>query len=264
MNPIKSLSEPPGSRLTSTPALAASVSMPVLRLVKAKEFEVQLSVQAIRKRAETNADQLIKDTLARAAAIEAAARLKGEQKGLQQYAESLAALETARSNFTRDAEHQLVSSVFAIVKQLLPTLPEHMITEDIVLQLIRCDAKSRAIKLFVPQAQLEYATSRMDAWRLEAAESRPAFSIEVKFDGSLAPDMCVLKSEFGTVTANLAEQLNAMEASARAALLSSANCTPELMPAPKRRSTRRPEAAETKIAQCRDGNDSLLGAESRV
>ncbi len=233
--------------------------MPVLRLVKAKEFEAHLSAQAIRKRAEAHADQLIKDTLVRAAAIEAAARLKGEQKSLLQYAESVAALETARSSFVHDAEHQLVASVFAIVKQLLPTLPEHLVAEDIVLQLIHHDTKSRAIKLFVPPAQLEYAASRTDAWRVEAAESRSAFSIEVKSDGSLATDMCVLKSEFGTVTANLAEQLNAMEASALASLSYAANHPSEPVPPPKKRNGIRAKVVENKV-----GSDSLSGVENRA
>lgn len=195
--------------------------MPRLRLVKAKEFDAHLSAQAIRKRAEARADQIIKDTLARAAEIEAAARVKGEQIGLQRYADALMSLDQARGSFVSDAEQQLISSVFSVVKQLLPTLPAHLVTEDIVAQLIRRDAHSRDIQLFVPISQLEYATSQLDSWRIEAGAARGPFSIEVKGDARLDVDVCVLKSEFGSVTANLAEQLAAMEKSARAAFSSS-------------------------------------------
>lgn len=195
--------------------------MPRLRLVKAKEFDAHLSAQAIRKRAEARADQIIKDTLARAAEIEAAARVKGEQIGLQRYADALMLLDQARGSFVSDAEQQLISSVFSVVKQLLPTLPAHLVTEDIVAQLIRRDAHSRDIQLFVPISQLEYATSQLDSWRIEAGAARGPFSIEVKGDARLDVDVCVLKSEFGSVTANLAEQLAAMEKSARAAFSSS-------------------------------------------
>lgn len=195
--------------------------MPRLRLVKAKEFDAHLSAQAIRKRAEARADQIIKDTLARAAEIEAAARVKGEQIGLQRYADALMSLDQARGTFVSDAEQQLISSVFSVVKQLLPTLPAHLVTEDIVVQLIRRDAHSRNIQLLVPISQFEYATSQLDSWRLEVGAARGPFSIEVKGDTKLDADVCVLKSEFGSVTANLAEQLAAMEKSARAAFSSS-------------------------------------------
>jgi flagellar biosynthesis/type III secretory pathway protein FliH len=203
------------------PPLAEAVSMPRLRLVKAKEFDAHLSAQAIRKRAEARADQIIKDTLARAAEIETAARAKGEQIGLHRYADALMSLDQARGTFVSDAEQQLISSVFSVVKQLLPTLPAHLVTEDIVVQLIRRDAHSRNIQLLVPMSQLEYATSQLDSWRLEAGAARGPFSIEVKGDAQLDVDVCVLKSEFGSVTANLAEQLAAMEKSARAAFSSS-------------------------------------------
>jgi flagellar biosynthesis/type III secretory pathway protein FliH len=202
-------------------AVASAVSMPRARLVKAKEFEAHLSAQAIRKRAEAHADQIVKETLMRAAEIEAAARIKGEQIGLQRYADALASLDQARGSFARDVESQLIASVFSVVRQLLPTLPAKLITEDIVIQLIRSDARSRAIQLIVPIAQVEYANSQLDVWRLAAGSARGLFSIEVKGKAQLDPDVCILKSEFGSVTASLSEQLAALEKSARAALDSS-------------------------------------------
>ena len=198
--------------------MSNAVSMPRVRLMKAQEFDAQLSGQAIRKRAEARADQIVKETLVRAADIEAAARAKGEQIGLQRYADALTSLEQARNTFARDAEKQLIASVFAVVRQLLPTLPNNLITEDIALQLIRADARSRAIHLIVPIAQLEYARSQIDTWRLAAGSARGPFSIEVKGDAQLQPDVCILKSEFGSVTAILSEQLAALEKSARNAL----------------------------------------------
>ena len=198
--------------------ISSAVSMPRVRLMKAQEFEAQLSGQAIRRRAEAHADQIVKDTLVRAAEIEAAARVKGEQIGLQRYAEALASLEDARNTFARDAERQLIASVFSVVRQLLPMLPGNLITEDIVMQLIRSDARSRAIRLIVPVAQIEYARSQLDAWRLVAGSARGPFSIEVTGDAELQPDVCILKSEFGSVTATLSQQLAALEKSARNAL----------------------------------------------
>jgi flagellar biosynthesis/type III secretory pathway protein FliH len=202
-------------------AVVSAVSMPRVRLVKANEFEAHLSAQAIRKRAEAHADKIVKETLVRAAEIEAAARIKGEQIGLQRYADALVSLDQARSSFARDVENQLIASVFSVVRQLLPTLPAKLITEDIVTQLIRSDARSRAIQLIVPIAQVEYANSQLDVWRLAAGSARGLFSIEVKGEAQLDPDVCILKSEFGSVTANLSEQLAALEKSARAALDSS-------------------------------------------
>jgi flagellar biosynthesis/type III secretory pathway protein FliH len=223
MNSMESLSPSPTTPIDlAKPSLVGTVSMPRLRLVKAKEFEAHLGAQAIRKRAEARADQIIKDTLTRAAEMEAAARVKGERIGLQRYADALMSLDEARKSFAHDAEQQLISSVFSIVKQLLPTLPAHLVTEDIVVQLIRRDAHSRDIQLIVPMSQLEYATSQLESWRLEAGVARGPFSIEVKGDAQLDVDVCVLKSEFGSVTANLAEQLAALEKSARAAFASSA------------------------------------------
>lgn len=256
--PSVSATPPSGTASTSTPvAVAASVSMPGLRLVKAKDFAAQLSAQVIRKRAEANADQLIKDTLVRAAGIETAARLKGEQIGLQQYAAALLALEEARKCFAHNAEKQLVVSVFAVVRQLLPTLPDHLLTEEIAVQLIRRDTMSRTIQLFVPPPQLEYAASRLDAWRHEAGGARVTFSIEVKGDGRLAPDVCVLKSEFGSVTANLAEQLAALEKSAQAALSSSPTPLPlsasasSAVPDPEPEVKKRP-SSRVKVATSKD------------
>lgn len=199
-------------------ATVSTVSMPRVRLVKAKEFEAHLSAQAIRRRAEARADQIVKETLVRAAEIEAVARIKGEQIGLQRYADALVSSDQARSSFARDVENQLIASVFSVVRQLLPTLPAKLITEDIVIQLIRSDVRSRAIQLIVPMAQVEYANSQLDVWRLLAGSARGPFSIEVKGDAQLDADVCILNSEFGSVTANLSEQLAALEKSARAAL----------------------------------------------
>jgi flagellar biosynthesis/type III secretory pathway protein FliH len=201
-------------------ALASAVSMPRVRLVKSKEFEAQLSAQSIRKRAEARADLIVKETLARAAEIEAAARIKGEQIGLRRYADDLLALDQARKTFASDVESQLIASVFSVVRQLLPTLPANLITEDTVVKLIRGDARSRAIQLMVPPTQVAYASSQIDAWRLAAGNARGPFSIEVKGDAHLGPDVCILKSEFGSVSASIHEQLAALEESARAALVS--------------------------------------------
>lgn len=247
----------PTATIDSVEPPTGSVSMPRLRLVKAKEFEAHLSAQAVRKRAEARADQIIKDTLARAAEMEAAARIKGERIGLQRYADALMSLDEARKTFVGDAEQQLVSSIFSVVKQLLPTLPAHLVTEDIVVQLIRRDAKSRAIQLIVPMSQLEYATSQLDAWRLEAGVARGPFSIEVKGDALLEVDVCVLKSEFGTVTANLAEQLSALEKSARAAFASSTTSAPAVVPMPvtkPRAAGRAKVASATSVAEGAEDN----------
>lgn len=199
----------------------STVSMPRVRLMKALEFEAHLGGHAIRKRAQAHADQIVKDTLLRAAEIEAVARAKGEQLGLQRYADALACLEQSRNTFARDAERQLIASVFSVVRQLLPLLPGNLVTEDIVLQLIRADARSRAIQLIVPIAQIEYARSQLQIWRLQAGSARGLFSIEVAGDAQLHSDVCILKSEFGSVTANLSEQLAALEKSAMNALAAS-------------------------------------------
>lgn len=222
-----------------------TVSMPRVRLVKAKEFAAHLSAQAIRKRAETRADQIVKETLVRAAEIEVAARLKGEQIGLQRYADALVSLNQARNTFARDAESQLIASVFSVVRQLLPTLPANLITENTVIQLIRRDARSRAIQLIVPTAQMEYANSQLDVWRLAAGSAREPFSLEVKADAELDADVCVLKSEFGSVTANLSEQLATLEKSARTALDSSTAKSQPSSCVGKRRPPVRAEAAST-------------------
>jgi len=197
---------------------ASAVSMPRVRLVKAKEFEAHLSAQAIRKRAETRADQIVKETLVRAAEIEVAARVKGEQIGLQRYVDALVLLSQAKNTFERDAESQLIASVFSVVRQLLPALPANLITENMVTQLIRNDARSRAIELIVPLAQTEFANAQIDVWRVAAGNARGPFLLEVKGDAQLDSEVCILKSEFGSVTANLSEQLAALEKSARTAL----------------------------------------------
>ena len=233
-----------------TSSAASAVSMPRVRLVKAKEFEAHLSAQAIRKRAETRADQIVKVTLVRAKEIEAAACVKGEQIGLQRYADALVSLDQARNTFARDAESQLIASVFSVVRQLLPTLPASLITENTVIQLIRQDARSRAIQLIVPTAQVEYANSQLDVWRLAAGSARGPFSLEVKGDAQLDSEVCILKSEFGSVTANLSEQLAALEKSARTALDSS----PVQPPASTRVSKPRPPV-RTKAASTFEGID---------
>lgn len=206
--------------LSSAAVLATTVSMPRVRLVKSKEFEAQLNAQSIRKRAEERADLIVKETLVRAAEIEAAARIKGEQIGLRRYAGDLLALDQARKTFASDVESQLIASVFSVVQQLLPTLPANLIMEDTVINLIRGDARSRTIQLIVPPAQVAYACSRIEAWRGAAGSARGSFSIEVKGDAQLGPDVCMLKSEFGSVSANIHEQLAALEESASAALVS--------------------------------------------
>jgi flagellar biosynthesis/type III secretory pathway protein FliH len=197
---------------------AKNVSRIVPRLVKAAEFDAQLSAQAIRKRAEMKADQIIKETLERAAKIEEAARYKGEQLGLQRYATAMLELEQARNRFAREAELQLVKSVFSVVKQLLPSLPANVIVEDLALQLIRREGRSRAVQLRVSPAQVEYATTRVAAWSHEGRAGHATIVIEIKADASLDADTCVLKSEFGTVTARLVEQLGALEKNAVAAI----------------------------------------------
>ena len=233
-----------------TSSAASAVSMPRVRLVKAKEFEAHLNAQAIRKRAETRADQIVKETLVRAAEIEVAARVKGEQIGLQRYADALVSLDQARNTFTRDAESQLIASVFTVVRQLLPTLPASLISENTVIQLIRQDARSRAIQLIVPIAQVEYANAQLDVWRQAASGARGPFSLEVKGDAQLDSEVCILKSEFGSVTANLSEQLAALEKSARTALDSSS----EKLPPSTRVSKPRPPG-RVKVASTSEGVD---------
>lgn len=188
------------------------------RVMKAHEFDAQLSAQAVRQRAEAKAEQIVKNTLERAVKIEEAARQKGERLGLEKFSLQLVELEQAKLRFERDAELQLIQHVFSVVRQLLPSIPVNMVTDDIVRQLIRREGRGRSLQLRVAPSQLEFALGRADGWCREAKGDGARVAIEIKADASLAPDSCVMKSEFGSVTACLSDQLDILEKNAVAAM----------------------------------------------
>lgn len=200
------------------PKAASTARVFGARLVKAADFDAQLSAQAIRKRAEAKAEQIVQVTLERAARIEEAARQKGQQLGLEKFAVQLAELEQTKLRFERDAEQQLIQHVFAVLRQLLPSIPSNLVTDSIVRQLIRREGRGRRLQLRVAPGELEFALSRAEAWSLEGKDDGVRMTIEIKADASLAPDTCVMKSEFGSVTASLSAQLDILEKNAVSAI----------------------------------------------
>jgi type III secretion system HrpE/YscL family protein len=200
------------------PAVAATARVLGARVMKAYEFDAQLSAQAIRQRAEAKAEQIVKTTLERAVKIEEAARQKGERLGLEKFSLQLVELEKAKLRFERDAEQQLIQHVFSVVRQLLPSIPSNMVTDDIVRQLIRREGRGRSLQLRVAPSEVDFAVGRADAWCREAKDDGARIAIEIKADASLAADSCVMKSEFGSVTACLADQLDILEKNAVAAM----------------------------------------------
>jgi flagellar biosynthesis/type III secretory pathway protein FliH len=201
-----------------TPEMARSVSVVGARLMKAADFDAQLSAQAVRTRAQAKADDIVKNTLERATKIEGAARDKGERLGLERYAAAMLELESARTQLLEHAEPQLIQYVFSVVRQLLPSLPANLVTESMVLQLIRRESRARGVQLRVSPSELEFALSRCEQWRNQGKNGTMTIAIEVKPDAALEPGTCVMKSEFGTVTARIREQLDVLEQNALAAI----------------------------------------------
>jgi type III secretion system HrpE/YscL family protein len=228
---------------TGTPAVAATARVLGSRVMKANEFDAQLSAQAIRQRAEAKAEQIVKTTLERAVKIEEAARQKGERLGLEKFSLQLVELEQAKARFERDAEQQLIQHVFSVVRQLLPSIPSNMVTDDIVRQLIRREGRGRSLQLRVAPSEVEFATGRADAWCREAKDDGARIAIEIKADASLAADSCVMKSEFGSVTACLADQLDIIERNAVAAMAFVDNGAAVTPATPTKARTRRTKAA---------------------
>jgi flagellar biosynthesis/type III secretory pathway protein FliH len=229
-----------GIMSTTPPAVAASVRVTGARVMKAHEFEAQLSAQAIRQRAEAKAEQIVKTTLERAVKIEEAARIKGERLGLEAFSQQLVELEQTKLRFEREAEQQLIQHVFSVVRQVLPSIPSNLVTDDMVRQLIRREGRGRSLQLRVSPGEVEFALGRAEAWCREARDDGTRIAIEIKADASLPANSCVMKSEFGSVTACLADQLDILEKNAVAAMAFVDNGATA---APPKTRTRRTKAA---------------------
>ncbi len=142
------------------------------------------------------------------------AKQSGEKAGLEQYQTQLFAIHETAQSLDQHFEQEAATLVFDVLRRVIPTLPEGVVTDALVQGLLRQVRGVRKISVHVAPSEHASALERSENWKTLVAL---ALQFEIVSDANMAADECVVNSDFGSVKARLSEQLNAIEAAITAA-----------------------------------------------
>jgi flagellar biosynthesis/type III secretory pathway protein FliH len=194
-------------------AIGKPMRFAMARIISARDAdERQLSAQTLRGARERAA--ALEDQAKEAAKqLRESAKKLGQLDGLKQYQSALFALEAERSALREAISSEAITHVFAVINQLLPSIPKDIVTESMVRETLKRVRGTHAIELRVNPAQMASAQSV-----LNACISEMSVPVIVKADATLTEDECVVMGETGSLKASLNEQLTALEQNVRANL----------------------------------------------
>lgn len=191
-------------------SVSGDVTVPVgAGLVKAELFNALQSVDDIISQGRAAVAQTLAQAERDAEALRAQAFVRGQQDGVNQYAEKLLELDAAMADIERRAEKKIVSHVFAVLRELIPSLPADHVTQSQVLAMLRHVQAGRSIEVRVHPLRASAATKQIAVWKQQVPS---VARFEIKSDAALAEDECEVVSEFGTLKASVNQQLTALEA----------------------------------------------------
>ncbi|MBV9508140.1 MAG: type III secretion system stator protein SctL [Acidobacteriia bacterium] len=184
--------------------------MTLPKVIKKDVYDAGIDAQRIVERAQQQAEAILAEAARRGEEAAAAARQRGYQDGLEQWAAALDSVARANQALNARYEGELVKLAVRIAEKIigeeLRARPETVVS--IVREALRSVGNEQHLTVQVNPGESQQVAGMLDRLR-EVVKA--GHDIQIVADPAIAPGGCIVHSDMGAVDARLETQLRRLE-----------------------------------------------------